>query len=73
MFIFKMYHLDFPDGLVVRNLPANAGDTGSIPVPGRFTCHGTTKHVHPNYGAAVLQLLKSTPRACALQQEKPPQ
>ena len=73
MFIFKMYHLDFPDGLVVRNLPANAGDIGSIPVPGRFTCHGTTKHVHPNYGAAVLQLLKSTPRACALQQEKPPQ
>ena len=73
MFIFKMYHLDFPDGLVVRNLPANAGDIGSIPVPGRFTCHGTTKHVHPNYGAAVLQLLKSTPTACALQQEKPPQ
>ena len=27
---------DFPGGLVVKNLPANAGDTGSIPVPGRF-------------------------------------
>ena len=26
---------DFPGGLVVKNLPANAGDMGSIPVPGR--------------------------------------
>ena len=27
----------FPDGLVVKNPPANAGDTGSIPDLGR--CH----------------------------------
>ena len=27
--------LDFPGGAVVKNLPANAGDMGSIPVPGR--------------------------------------
>ena len=26
---------DFPDGTVVKNLPANAGDAGSIPGPGR--------------------------------------
>ena len=26
---------DFPGGAVVRKLPANAGDTGSIPGPGR--------------------------------------
>ena len=26
---------DFPDGAVVKNLPANAGDTGSSPGPGR--------------------------------------
>ena len=26
--------LDFPGGLVVKNPPANAGDTGSIPNPG---------------------------------------
>ena len=26
---------DFPHGAVVGNLPANAGDTGSIPGPGR--------------------------------------
>ena len=25
----------FPSGSVVKNLPANAGDTGSIPGPGR--------------------------------------
>ena len=28
---------DFPGGAVVGNLPANAGDTGSSPGPGR--CH----------------------------------
>ena len=27
---------DFPGGTVVKNLPANAGDMGSIPGPGRF-------------------------------------
>ena len=26
---------DFPGGAVVKNLPANAGDTGSNPGPGR--------------------------------------
>ena len=28
--------LDFPSGTVQKNPPANAGDTGSIPGPGRF-------------------------------------
>jgi len=28
--------LDFPSGTVEKNPPANAGDTGSIPGPGRF-------------------------------------
>ena len=27
---------DFPGGSVVKNLPANAGDVGSIPGSGRF-------------------------------------
>ena len=27
---------DFPGGSVVKNPPANAGDMGSIPGPGRF-------------------------------------
>ena len=29
------YCLDFPGGAVIKNLPANAGDTGSIPGLGR--------------------------------------
>ena len=28
--------LDFPGGLVIKNLPANSGDTGLIPGAGRF-------------------------------------
>ena len=32
---FKMYLNGFPDSSVVKNLPANAGDTGSILDPGR--------------------------------------
>ena len=27
---------DFPSGTVVKNPPANAGDMGSIPGPGKF-------------------------------------
>ena len=32
----KRNHLDFPGGPAVKNPPANVGDTGSIPGPGRF-------------------------------------
>ena len=38
--------MDFPGGPVVKNLPANAGDTGSIPGLGRF--RGAIKPVHHN-------------------------
>ena len=31
----KVCFRDFPGGTVVKNLPANAGDTGSSPGPGR--------------------------------------
>ena len=31
---------DFPGGPVVKNPPANAGDTGSIPSPGKFHVSG---------------------------------
>ena len=31
----KPYLRDFPGGTVVKNPPANAGDTGSSPGPGR--------------------------------------
>ena len=33
--IFVKSKGDFPGGAVVKNLPANAGDTGSSPGPGR--------------------------------------
>ena len=32
----KVHKADFPGGMEDKNLPANAGDTGSIPGPGRF-------------------------------------
>ena len=34
-FVFKKVLEDFPGGAVVRNPPANAGDTGSSPGPGK--------------------------------------
>ena len=39
--------LGFPDGAVVKNPPANAGDTGSS--QGDPTCRGATGPVHHNY------------------------
>ena len=38
-----------PGGAVVENPPASAGNTGSIPGPGRYTCHGATEPVRHNY------------------------
>ena len=35
--LIKRESRDFPGGAVVKNLPANAGDMGSSPGPGR--CH----------------------------------
>ena len=32
----KCEFMDFPDGPMVKNLTANAGDTGSVPGLGRF-------------------------------------
>ena len=39
---------DFPGGPVIKNLPASAGDTGSIPVLGRFHRPQGAKPVHHN-------------------------
>ena len=39
---YKRYDRDFPGGAVVRNPPANAGDTGSSPGLGR-------SHLPQNY------------------------
>ena len=65
---------DFPGGLVVKNLPTNAGDTGLIPDPGGFHMLWINK-------ACAAQLLSPhiattdahSPGARGLQQEKPPQ
>ena len=47
---------------MVENLPANAGDTGSSPGSGKIP-----------RAAEQLSPCTTTTRACALQQEKPPQ
>ena len=62
----KCEFMDSPDGSVVKNLTANAGDTGSVPGLGRF-------HVSWSNEAHELQLLKPTcPGVRALQQERSP-
>ena len=49
---------------MVENQPANAGDTGSSPGPGRF-------HMLRSNKARVPQLLSLCPRACEPQLLKP--
>ena len=44
----------FPGGTVVKNLPANAGDTGSALVQEDPTCCGATKPMHHNYWACTV-------------------
>ena len=55
----------FPVGLVVKDLPASAGDRGSIPGAGRF-------HMPPVSQARGPQLLTLEPTACAAQETPPP-
>ena len=54
---------NFPGGPVIRNLPANSGDTGSIPDPGRFHVPQGTNPFHTT--------TELHSRAYILQQEKP--
>ena len=76
---------DFPGGAVVKNPPANAGDTGSSPAPGRSHMPRSNKGYVPQLlslrsRAHEPQLLSPhvttteahAPRAHAPQQEKPP-
>ena len=70
----KMNSVGFPAGTVVKNPPANAGDTGSSPDREDSTGHRATKPASHNCWAREPQLLKpACPRARAPQQEKPPQ
>ena len=41
--------LGFPGGPVIKNLPRNAGDTGSIPGQEDSTCRGAPKPMLHNY------------------------
>ena len=85
VFNFLRNFQGFPGGEVIKNLPANAGDTGLRPGPGR-------SHMPQSNWALVPQLLNlrsrarepqllsprattteaRAPRARALQQETPP-
>ena len=56
--------MDFPDGPVVRNLPADAGYMGLIPGLGRF-------HMPQSNQVCEPQLLSPHSRAHALQLLKP--
>ena len=48
--LFKIQeNLDFPGGAVVKNLPANAGDIGSIPDQDDSMCCKATKPMLHNY------------------------
>ena len=42
--VSKTYVLDVTGDPVMWTLPANAGDMGSIPGPGRFQCAGAPLH-----------------------------
>ena len=56
-FFFKYPFPAFPGGTMVKNPPANAGDTGSSPGPGR-------SHMPQSNSARVPQLLSLCSRAC---------
>ena len=82
--IAKIRKKDFPGGTVVKNLLANAGDTGSTPGPGRSHMPRSNKAhapqlLSPHSRARKPQLLSLSatttkarmPRARAPQQKKP--
>ena len=55
---------DFPSGPMVNNLPANAGDTGSIPCLGRPPCCGATNPTHhTNWSPRALELMLCNKRS----------
>ena len=72
MFLFYAFEsniLDFSCDRVHKNPPANKGDTGSIPGPGRLL--GATKPVFPNHWTQALEPDSSNCWACVPQLLKP--
>ena len=63
-------YLEFPSGPVVKNLPAHAEDTGSIPGPGRFHMLWATKPMHLSYQVHALEPMLHNKRSH--RNEKPP-
>ena len=59
--------LGFPGGSVVKNLPANAGDMGSIPGPGKAHTPWSNQACAPQ----LLNLSTTRKRICASQQKIP--
>ena len=57
--LLKHVFSDFPGGPVVKNPPANEGDTGSIPGLGRSYMLPATKPMCRSYWAHVLQPLQA--------------
>ena len=57
---------DFPGGAVVKNPPANSGDTGFEPWSGK------TPHAAEQLSPCATTTEAYAPTARALQQEKPP-
>ena len=72
--VYKNYLRDFPGGPVFKNSPANARDMGLIPGPGRSHMpQGNYVHVPQLLSPQAATTDVWAPRACALQQERPPQ
>ena len=55
--------LDFLGGPVVKNPPANAGDSGSIPGPGRFQMEQLSPHATATEAHAIQSLSTTTREA----------
>ena len=51
--------MDFPGGLVIKNVPANAGDTVSIPGPQSPNKHTGSGHYH--FKIIILKILNIWP------------
>ena len=63
--------MGFPGSSVVKNLPANIGDTGSIPGQEDPTCWEAAMPVFLSLAAKTTEHVATTTEACAPQQEKP--
>ena len=71
--ISENYNLDFPSGSMDKNLPTNAGDTGSTLDPGRFHMPRSNSSAHHASWAHTPQLLKAGCPEPVLRSERPPQ